>query len=71
MSGWKTYREQTEDGGPGKLTLLVVDDEKRIVESLVELFGDRYRLLTAHSSDQAIDVFFVGVEVLIHSHQVR
>lgn len=57
MSGWKSYREKGEDGGPARLTLLVVDDETRILEALVELFGDRYRILTAGGGDQAIEVF--------------
>jgi serine/threonine-protein kinase len=57
VSGWKSYRERSEGDGPFRLTLLVVDDEQRILESLVELFGDRYRILTAKSGDEAIEVF--------------
>ena len=57
MSGWKSYRDKGEDGRPVKLTLLIVDDERRIVESLVELFGDRYRVLTATGGDEALSVF--------------
>ena len=57
MSGWKSHREQSEDLGSTRLTLLIVDDEKRIIEALTELFGDRYRVLTAGDGRQAIEVF--------------
>ncbi len=57
MSGWKSYREKGEHDGPARLTLLVVDDEKRILESLLELFGDHYRILTAQGGNEAIEVF--------------
>jgi response regulator RpfG family c-di-GMP phosphodiesterase len=57
MSGWRSYRDRGGEGGPEKLTILVVDDERRILESLAELLGDRYRVLTAGSGDQALAVF--------------
>jgi response regulator RpfG family c-di-GMP phosphodiesterase len=57
VSGWKSYREKGEEDGPFKLTLLVVDDETRILESLAELFGDRYRVLSAKRGDEALEVF--------------
>ena len=57
MSGWKSYREKGEDAEPARLTLLIVDDEKRILEALAELFGERYRILTASGGKQALLVF--------------
>ena len=57
MSGWKSYREKGEGAEPARLTLLIVDDEKRILESLAELFGDRYRILTASGGKRALEVF--------------
>jgi two-component system response regulator HupR/HoxA len=57
MSGWKSYREKGEGAEPSRLTLLIVDDEKRILEALAELFGDRYRILTASGGINALEVF--------------
>jgi signal transduction histidine kinase len=34
--------------------LLVVDDEAAVLASLVELFGDRYRVLTAQNAEEAL-----------------
>jgi len=57
VSGWKSHREQGQDAGTTKLTLLIVDDEKRILEALTELFGERYRVLTAKDGKEAIEMF--------------
>jgi response regulator RpfG family c-di-GMP phosphodiesterase len=57
VSSWKTHRKEGEGAEPSRLTLLIVDDEKRILESLTELLGDRYRVVTAQSGEQALEVF--------------
>jgi two-component system response regulator HupR/HoxA len=57
VSGWKSYREKGGGAEPARLTLLIIDDEKRILEALAELFGERYRILTASGGEQALLVF--------------
>lgn len=57
MSSWKEYREKGEVPDPARLTLLLVDDEERILESLCELLRDRFHLLTARSGKEALEIF--------------
>ena len=59
MASWKDFKE----GGGGldeqirRLKLLIVDDEERILESLTEVFRDRFRVFTAASAEAAREVF--------------
>jgi response regulator RpfG family c-di-GMP phosphodiesterase len=57
VSGWKEQQNRGEKPDTRKLRLLLVDDEERIIESLSELFRDRYRVLTAGSPDEALERF--------------
>jgi DNA-binding NtrC family response regulator len=60
MGSWKNYRDGSA-GGPDdagrRLKLLIVDDEEKILESLTEVFRDRFVVLTARSADEAREVF--------------
>ena len=57
MSGWRDYRDKAEGSGTRRLTLLVVDDEERILESLTELFRERFDVVIARGGKEAIRVF--------------
>jgi two-component system response regulator HupR/HoxA len=54
--GWKD-RSKGETPAERRLSLLVVDDERRILESLKELLQDRYEVLTASGAAKAKEVF--------------
>ena len=57
MSGWKNYRQQGgREEGP-RLSLLIVDDEQKILESLVLVLSDRFRVVTAPNPARALEVF--------------
>ena len=57
MRGWREYRKEGKLPESAKLTLLLVDDEKRILESLTELLSNDYRILTAKSGEEALALF--------------
>ncbi|MHC4472539.1 MAG: response regulator [Planctomycetota bacterium] len=58
MSGsWREYRSRGEEPADRRLTLLIVDDEKKILESLRELLRDHYEVLTASSAEKATGLF--------------
>lgn len=57
MSGWRDYRRNAETPDPRRLTLLVVDDEERILETLSELFRERFDVRTARGAEEALRVF--------------
>lgn len=71
MSGWKEFQQQK--GAPQdpmrRLKLLVVDDENRIVESLGELFRNRFELLSATGGVPAWELFQQERPELILSDQ--
>jgi CheY-like chemotaxis protein len=54
---------------PRRYTLLVVDDEREVVESLHNLFRKSYQVLTATSGDQAIQLLLQHNVHLIMSDQ--
>ena len=58
--GWKDYRQTGKVQGPGKLAtlgLLIVDDERDIVDSLAESFRGVMTVYTAYSPDEALKIF--------------
>lgn len=57
MSGWRDYRKKADTPDSRRLTLLVVDDEERILETLNELFRERLEVLRARSSEEALRIF--------------
>lgn len=58
MSGWKKHQEGGGYGeGAPRLDLLIVDDEEKILESLTELFKDRYEVVTAGDPEEALTIF--------------
>jgi response regulator RpfG family c-di-GMP phosphodiesterase len=58
MSGWKNHRQGGGGGREGpRLDLLIVDDEEKILETLTELFKDRYEVVTAGGPDEALEIF--------------
>lgn len=57
MSGWKEYRSRKGDADAPRLTLLLVDDEEKILESLTELLKGRFDVVTAKSGDRALALF--------------
>jgi len=54
--GWKNRSKEPRPEGR-RLTLLIVDDEARILESLGEIFSDRYEVVTARGADEALELF--------------
>jgi two-component system response regulator HupR/HoxA len=56
-ASWREYRSNGDRPAERRLTLLIVDDEKKILESLRELFRERYEVLSASSGEKAISVF--------------
>ncbi len=60
MGSWKDFqdgRTEGQDETARRLKLLIIDDEEKILESLTEVFRDRFVVLTAHSADEARGVF--------------
>ena len=57
MTSWREYESGGGSAGGPKLDLLIVDDEEKILESLSELFRERYDVSTAAGSEEALDVF--------------
>jgi two-component system response regulator HupR/HoxA len=60
MASWKEHKagESGEiDERIRRLKLLIIDDEEKILESLTEVFGDRFQVFTARSADEAWAVF--------------
>ncbi len=54
----KKVREKTVKFPHGKETLLVVDDEKNILETVKETFGSYgYKVMTAENAEQALEVY--------------
>lgn len=53
--------EKLLEGKSGKATLLVVDDEPSVLNSLAELLGDRYEVLTSQSADEAMKLLEANV----------
>lgn len=53
--------EKLLEGKSGKATLLVVDDEPSVLNSLAELLGDRYEVLTSRSADEAMKLLEANV----------
>jgi DNA-binding NtrC family response regulator len=56
VTSWREHESGGEGAGP-KLDLLIVDDEEKILESLSELFRNRYEVSTASDGDEALDIF--------------
>ncbi len=72
MGSWKDYREgrsEDLDETIRRLKLLIIDDEEKILESLTEVFRDRFVVLTARSADQAREIFSRENPELILSDQ--
>ena len=57
MNGWKEYRGEAGRAEGPRLTVLVVDDEERILESIRELLGGRFRVFTARDPGEALSLF--------------
>ncbi len=57
MNAWKDRGKKGGEGGIPRLTILVVDDEERILESLAELLGAGYRVLTCGDPEKALEIF--------------
>jgi len=57
MTSWREYESGGGKGERPSLDLLIVDDEEKILESLSELFRDRYTVTTASGSEEALEVF--------------
>lgn len=57
MSGWKEYRDKKGEAETPKLTLLIVDDEERILQSLTGLFEGRYQVVTGKGGEEALRLF--------------
>lgn len=57
MTSWREYESGGSTGDGPRLDLLIVDDEEKILESLAELFKDRYAVVTASKSEAALEVF--------------
>ncbi|MEN8148975.1 MAG: response regulator [Planctomycetota bacterium] len=57
MTSWREHESGGGSGGGPRLDLLLVDDEEKILESLSELFQDRYSVTTAGGSDEALEAF--------------
>lgn len=53
--------EKLLDGKSGRPTLLVVDDEFSVLNSLAELLSDRYEVLTSQSADDAMKILEANV----------
>ncbi len=53
--------EKLLEGNSGKATLLVVDDEPSVLNSLAELLSDRYEVLTSRSADEAMKLLEANV----------
>jgi len=57
VTSWREYESGGGKGDGPRLDLLIVDDEEKILESLAELFKDRYAVVTASGSDEALEAF--------------
>jgi two-component system, NtrC family, response regulator HupR/HoxA len=60
MASWKDHKAGADgdlDDKIRRLRLLIIDDEENILESLTEVLGDTFEILTAHSADEAREVF--------------
>lgn len=63
-----TDKKRTDDSGPEadeKPTVLAVDDEKRIVQAIDLWLGDGYRVLTAMSGPEALELLPGRVDVVL------
>lgn len=71
-NGWKTFREQgkvPQADELRKLGLLIVDDERGIVDSLREVFGGTFDIQHSTSSAQALELFKQHTPKLVLSDQ--
>jgi len=67
---WKVYRDGASEGtGVRRLRLLIVDDEARILESLAEVLGEAFEVITATSGDEALAAFDAQSPELVLSDQ--
>lgn len=57
MTSWREHQIGGGEGDGPRLDLLIVDDEVKILESLSELFGDRYSVSTAGGVEDALATF--------------